>query len=172
MSLFALMSCTIMTVKPNQPEIVTNIMEDFLTDHLTYHQDAGTGGMLVFVEMNNNQLHKITIQDYPMEHLYDDIRNNHQLQESIVIGLYNNKPTKLVLNERDPMISAFIEVSQPLFEKARYKPVLSDKKGNELAIEFDAALVEYEPALVSEYLVKQHTKTIRLPDGRVLTEVY
>jgi len=170
--ILSILASCVMSSKPAQQEIIKSVVEDYLVDYNMYGDQEDLDGLLVFVRTDNGRLLEIIIQDYPTEHLYDDIRKDKHLESKSTIGLYGNIPIKMVVDKAVSDLDSFIERSPSLYEKAKEKPKYYDKAGNRLDIAIEEGLVEYEPILESNYQLKQDTKTVRLIDGRVLEKNY
>ncbi len=161
-----------MTLKSTQQETLSNIIEDYLIDFNTYSDKGELNTLLVFAEFNNGGLHEIIVQDYPLEHLYEDIRNDEHSKRNVTIGVYDNKPIKFITNKVISNLDSFIEKKSSLYEKAKEKPRYYNKEGDVLDFVIEEGLVEYEPILINKYQLKQNIKTLMIIDGRILTKNY
>lgn len=153
----------------NNQELVAHTINDYLVDYNHYNDKKKLEALLVFVEVKDDDLYEVIVQDYPLTHLFNDIRKEKISENYVTFGLYKNKPIKFISNIDSDKLTSFIEKDKLLVTRAQKLPEFYDKKGNQFNL---SGIPEYEPLLISKYHLAEQTKTLELIDGQINKDKY
>ncbi len=148
------------------------IIDDFIIDYNLFYPDKKIEAILAFIQFENTKVSHIVILDYPLQLLYRDIRNKKISDTLVAFGVYKNIPVKLSMSsDVDSQLMAFFSNDSLLTMKAQELPQYYDNDGNKINISIDA-IMEYEPFLISKYLIKDEIKKIEMIDGKMLNRKF
>jgi len=172
--LVVLLSSCIMIKKPDdQITIAKDIVDNYLRDFKKYYSQKELEGIMIFLKFSKESISEIVVQDYPIEHLYFDIRNISNNSSSISFGTFKGIPTKLVVSSNQfKRVEQLIETDTSLISSAKATNIVLDENDEELDIEFEEGLLEYEPLLISEYSINDKTKLMTFYDGKIIKTKY
>lgn len=173
-SVFVLMSVLIVSCKTNKRLPIgrvelTPIIDDYISDFSHFYDSD-----LEAIHVSFRPGQKIVeVQDYPLEHLYFDIRNIEEFDESVFVGRYKNIPAIIFVDSQDSFdLKDILKTDSLLIQKANIENEYFDEKGNKLDIEIEGGLMEYTPSLVTNYYVTKHFKKIKLQNGKTMNVEY
>ncbi|MCK5677029.1 MAG: hypothetical protein KAH72_00945 [Flavobacteriaceae bacterium] len=156
-----------------EPQETAKIIDDYIVDYNNLNNGFELEGILVYVEISNDQLISIEIQDYPLEHLYYDIINRVDSTNSFTIGVYQDIPTKLYGSENTKnSLDSILKYDSSLLRRAR--EYLENPANDKLSFSsmIDDGLIEYSPVLVSKYVIQKQVKILELINGEIKNVKY
>lgn len=173
-SVFVLMSVLIGSCKTNKRLPVerielTQIIDDYIGDFSHFYDSD-----IEAIHVSFRPVQKIIeVQDYPLEHLYFDIRNIEEFDASVSVGRYKNIPAIIFVDPKGSFdLKDILETDSLLIQKANTEDEYFDENGNKLDIEIEGGLMEYTPSLVTNYHVGKRFKKIKLQNGKTMIVEY